>query len=81
VWTVIRVPLLFVHEDCEVLVQGGAMRVRLGRRGVHSQNRRFHNTPNMAAARIHVRQTDTGVEYHFGAARNPSFALGLSVFL
>jgi hypothetical protein len=35
----------------------------------------------MAAAGIHVRQIDTGVEYHFGAARNPSFAPGLTAFL
>ena len=32
-------------------------------------------------AGIHVRQTETGVEYHFAAARNPSFALGLTAFL
>jgi hypothetical protein len=35
----------------------------------------------LAAAGIHVRQTETGVEYHFAAARNPSFALGLTAFL
>ncbi len=36
---------------------------------------------DLAVAGIHVRQTETGVEYHFGAARNPSFALGLTAFL
>ena len=28
-----------------------------------------------------MRQTEAGVEYHFGAARNPSFAIGLTVFV
>jgi hypothetical protein len=28
-----------------------------------------------------VRQTEAGVEYHFEAARNPSFAIGLTAFL
>jgi hypothetical protein len=36
---------------------------------------------DLAAAGIRVRQTETGVEYHFEAARNPSFAIGLTVFL
>lgn len=28
-----------------------------------------------------MRQSEAGVEYHFGAARNPSFAIGLTAFL
>ena len=36
---------------------------------------------DLAAAGIIVRQTEAGIEYHFGAARNPSFAIGLTVFL
>jgi hypothetical protein len=30
---------------------------------------------------VHQRQTEAGVEYHFGAARNPSFAIGLTAFV
>jgi hypothetical protein len=36
---------------------------------------------DLAAAGILVRQTEAGVDYHFGAARNPSFAIPLTVFL
>jgi hypothetical protein len=35
---------------------------------------------DLAAAGTHVRQTEAGVEYHFGAARNPSFAIELTAF-
>ena len=36
---------------------------------------------DLAAAGIQMRQTEAGVEYHFGAARNPSFAIGLTAFV
>ena len=28
-----------------------------------------------------MRQSEAGVDYHFGAARNPSFAIGPTAFL
>jgi hypothetical protein len=78
-------PGVDLHEDFDVPVHGGAMSER------HVQNDELYTVAqsakaavtrqDLAAAGIHVRQTEAGVEYHFGAARNPSFAIGLTVFV
>ena len=77
-------PGVDLSEDFDVPVHGGAV----SERPVH-ENRPYTvaqfekagiTRQDLAAAGIHVRQTEAGVEYHFGAARNPSFAIGLTAF-
>jgi len=78
-------PGLDLHEDFDVAVQGGAMAERPVQKDrpyeVSVTPRPIVTREDLAAAGIHVRQTETGVEYHFGAARNPSFAIGLTAFV
>jgi hypothetical protein len=89
-------PGVDLHEDFDVPVYGGAMAARPVQKdgpytvaqsanvtlGTIAQSAKAAVTrQDLAAAGIHVRQTEAGVEYHFGAARNPSFAIGLTVFL
>jgi len=74
-----------LDEDFDVPVHGGAMAERPVQKDrpyeVSVTPRPIVTREDLAAAGIHVRQTETGVEYHFAAARNPSFALGLTAFL
>ena len=81
-------PGVDLHEDFDVPVDGGE---RLSRRTGPSRDdapytgaqsaKAAVTRQDLAAAGIHVRQTEAGVEYHFGAARNPSFAIGLTAFV
>jgi hypothetical protein len=77
-------PGVDLHEDFDVPVQGGAMADRRVQKDrpyeVSVTPRPIVTREDLAAAGIHVRQTEAGVEYHFGAARNPSFAIGLTAF-
>jgi hypothetical protein len=77
-------PGLDLHEDFDVPVQGGAMAARPvqkdGPYPVAQSAKAAVARQDLAAAGIHVRQTEAGFEYHFGAARNPSFAIGLTTF-
>ena len=78
-------PGVDLDEDFDVPVHGGAMAERPVQKDrpyeVSVTPRPIVTREDLAAAGIHVRQTETGVEYHFAAARNPSFALGLTAFL
>ena len=79
-------PGVDLHEDFDVPVSRGAV---TGDRSVPTDGpsippQRATATvtrQDLATAGIHVRQNEAGVEYHFGAARNPSFAIGLTAFL
>jgi len=74
-----------LDEDFDVPVLGGATARPVQKDGpyiaVAEPTRPAVTHQDLAVAGIHVRQTETGVEYHFAAARNPSFALGLTAFL
>jgi len=84
-------PGVDLHEDFDVPVAGGERPVQkdgpyiapprpiLG--AVTQSAKTAVTRQDLAAAGIHVRQTEAGVEYHFGAARNPSFAIGLTAFV
>jgi hypothetical protein len=90
-------PGVDLHEDFDVPVYGGAMAQgpvqkdgpyiaqrpvpEDGPYAVAQSAKEAVTRQDLAAAGIHVRQTEAGVEYHFGAARNPSFAIGLTTFL
>lgn len=78
-------PGVDLHEDFDVPVDGGAVSERPVQNDGPYTGAQSAKAPvtrqDLAAAGIHVRQTEAGVEYHFGAARNPSFAIGLTVFV
>jgi len=79
-------PGVDLHEDFDVPVDGGAAMserpVQNDAPYIVAQSAKAAVTrQDLAAAGIHVRQTEAGVEYHFGAARNPSFAIGLTAFV
>jgi hypothetical protein len=89
-------PGVDLYEDFDIVVRQGAMTEPRAHKGgpsvafvephraldvvAHSAMPAV-TRQDLAAAGIGVRQTETGVEYHFAAARNPSFAIGLTVFL
>ena len=77
-------PGVDLHEDFDVPVAGGAMAerpVQYDGPYIAQSAKAAVTRQDLAAAGIHVRQTEAGVEYHFGAARNPSFAIGLTAFV
>ena len=78
-------PGVDLHEDFDVPVDGGAVSERPVQNDGPYTGAQSAKAPvtrqDLAAAGIHVRQTEAGVEYHFGAARNPSFAIGLTAFV
>ncbi len=85
-------PGVDLDEDFDVPVHGGALAAQPVPNGTYIHKNDGLYIPaqvakitvthqDLAAAGIHVRQTETGVDYHFAAARNPSFARGLTAFL
>ena len=69
----------YIHKNDGLFIPAHVAKVTLGAGAQSAKAAVTHQ--DLAAAGIHVRQTETGVEYHFAAARNPSFALGLTAFL